>query len=297
MKLRIKIPASSANLGSGFDCLSLGLNIYNHYEFETHTKEYNFVFVPKNKSIKLENNLLIKAYKVNCQKYSWDEIPFHTHCHLNIPICTGLGSSANSILAGILLSRMVNSQSIEKKQVLKDAMALESHIDNLAGCLYGGFNISSTIKGQIQNFHYPVNQNLNCLILQPYSTVNTEESRKTLPKQYNKADVVNNLANCTLLGVAFSTGDFSLLKYAMKDKLHQPYRLNSNINLENLQKKLDGDSFFGIALSGSGPSLILLCSNISQRILCILDEYFLKKKEDFRLINLKIDNQGVQVES
>ena len=297
MKLKIQIPASTGNVGPGFDCLSLGLNIYNHYEFETHTKTMQQHCHTEKMCLKPENNLILKAYQANCQLYSLAEIPFHCRCYSKIPISIGLGTSANAILAGVLLSRIVHGKTIEREQVLADASKLEPHLDNLAGSLYGGFNITMQEGNNIQNFNYPVAKELHCILLQPSGITETLESRKKLPQNYSKDDVVYNLSRCSLLSAAFVNQDFSLLKFCLEDRLHQPYRFSSQSNIEELKTKLKGDDFFGLALSGSGPSLIIFCSKISQRILCVLDDHFSAKKKDFKIMHLKVDNRGATVES
>ena len=125
----------------------------------------------------------------------------------------------------------------------------------------------------------------------------TKENRRQLPKQYAAEDVVFNLGRSALTAAAFVSQNFSLLNEGTQDRLHQPHRFQDNLVIADLEQKLIGSDFFGLALSGSGPSLIIFCNTISQRILCLLDEYFSAKKEDFKLMHLKIDNQGATIES
>lgn len=296
MQVKIKIPASSANLGSGFDCLSLGLNLYNQYLVETHTKKMEFSFSPQ-LQIKQQENKIFLAYEKTCQTYSLEVVPLSVHCNMQIPIGIGLGSSANAVLAGVLLARIVHKKSLERASILQDALKIENHSDNLAGSLYGGFNISTMYQELVQNFHFPVEQLLTCLLVQTKKVTNTATSRKNLPKQYNVKDVIYNLSKSSLLGVAFTKPDFSLLSIALEDELHQKYRISKCLEIEKLKQLLQGEDYYGLALSGSGPSLIVFCTNVSQRILCILDEYFSNKQEDFKVHILKIDNKGAIVVS
>ncbi len=317
MKIKIKIPASSANLGSGFDCLSVALNLYNFYEFETHTKEIKQSYTSDISQFSLKEDLVEKAYLKNCQQYGLETIPFHLHCYAQIPSAIGLGSSANAVLAGVLLAKIVHKRKIDKAEVLQDALVLENHPDNIASCLYGGFNISILKNKQLKNnqlknkqlkknsqqnnaaknFHYPITEKLHCIFLQLNGTSETKENRRQLPKEYSSEDVVFNLGRSALTAAAFVSQNFPLLKEGTQDRLHQPYRFRDNLAIADLEQKLLGEDFFGLALSGSGPSLIVFCSVISQRILCVLDEYFSAKKEDFKLMHLKIDNQGAVIES
>ena len=295
MNIKIKIPASSANLGSGFDCLSLGLNLYNQYEVKTHTKKNIYTTTPK-VFLKEENNLFLKAYNQNCESYGLEKIPFHCHCTTKVPPRIGLGSSANSILAGIFLSRIVHKKSFNREQILEDALRIEEHPDNLAGSLYGGFNICITKKGETKTFHQKIEKNLHCILVQMASTTTTLENRKMLPTKYLAKEVIHNLSRTALLGMAFTKQDFSLLAEGLEDELHQKYRIPNHLEIEKLKKNLYGEDYFGLALSGSGPSFIIFCSSISQRILCVLDEYFSKKEEPFKIFCLKVDNQGAQIE-
>ena len=297
MKIKIKIPASSANLGSGFDCLSVALNLYNFYEFETHTKEFTQSYTSEISPFSIKENLVEKAYLKNCKRYALEAIPFHLHCNVQIPSAIGLGSSANAVLAGVLLSKIVHKQKIDKTEILQDALVLENHPDNIASCLYGGFNISILENKKVKNFCYPITEKLHCIFLQLNGTCETKENRRQLPREYSSEDTVFNLGRVALTAAAFVSQNFFLLKEGTQDKLHQPYRFRNNLIIAELKQKLLGEDFFGLALSGSGPSLIVFCSSISQRILCILDEYFSAKKEDFKLMHLKIDNQGATIES
>ena len=294
MQIKIKIPASTANLGAGFDCLSLGLTLYNQYTIDTHTKKMEFSFAPQIQILEKENKMLF-AYLQTCKSYKLKPIPFSAHCVIQIPISIGLGSSANAILAGVLTARMVHKKSLKRSSILQDAVQIENHPENLAGCLYGGFNISTTHKKKVQNFHFPVDKPLTCLLVQTAKTTKTEANRKTLPTSYFVKEVVYNLSRSSLLGVAFTKQDFSLLSVGLEDELHQKYRIPEHLEIKKLKKALQGEDYYGLALSGSGSSLVIFCTGISQRILCVLDEHFSDKKEDFKVYTLKVDNQGASV--
>ena len=247
MKIKIKIPASSANLGSGFDCLSVALNLYNLYEFETHTKEMKQNYTFEIAQFSLKEDLLTKAYLKTCNRYGLEEIPFHLNCHLQIPFAIGLGSSANAVLAGVLLAKIVHKKKIDKAEVLQDALVLENHPDNIASCLYGGFNISILENGKVKNFSYPITKNLHCIFLQLNGTCETKENRKQLPKQYASEDVVFNLGRSALTATAFVSQNFSLLSEGTQDRLHQPHRFQANLAIADLAQKLVGSDFFGLA--------------------------------------------------
>ena len=244
MKIKIKIPASSANLGSGFDCLSVALNLYNFYEVETHTKEMKQRYTFGTPQFSLKEDLLKKAYLKTCNHYGLEEIPFHLNCHLQIPSAIGLGSSANAVLAGVLLAKIVHKKKIDKAEVLQDALVLENHPDNLASCLYGGFNISILEDGKAKNFSYPITENLHCIFLQLSGICETKENRRQLPKQYAAEDVVFNLGRSALTAAAFVSQNFSLLNEGTQDRLHQPHRFQDNLVIADLEQKLIGSDFF-----------------------------------------------------
>ena len=292
--MQIKIPASSANLGAGFDCLSIGLTLYNQYTIQTQTNKTEFSWNLK-QPIPADKNKILIAYQQTCRKYNWKELPFSADCSVQIPIGIGLGSSANAILAGVLFARIIHKQSLEKTLVLQDALNIEKHPDNLTGCLYGGFNIATTKDQKIKNFHFPVTKIIHCLIVKTTRTSYTEENRKQLPKNYPRQDIIHNIGKSSLLSTAFATQNFDLLKYSLDDALHQKYRISDHLEIDKLKESLKGGDYYGLALSGSGPALIIFCANISQRILCTLDEHFSKKKEEFQIYTLKIDNQGAIV--
>ena len=295
MKIILKIPASSANLGAGFDCLSLGLSIYNIYEFITHTKEMHFLYSLEQNNFR--NNLVEYAYRENCKKLKKKMIPFHLKCQMNIPYSQGLGSSANAIVAGITLSRFVHGLSIDRSLILQEALELEAHPDNIAGCLYGGFNISLIENNLPINFHFPIRKKKLCCLLILFSRrTETALNRKKLPKKFPMDKIVHNLGRVAVLTAGFVSQNFPFLTYGVEDQLHHPFRLFPQLEIDELKGKLSLlDGYYGLALSGSGPSIILFCRSCTVDIKNQIREHFKNVSQEIKLKELKIDNRGMQV--
>lgn len=296
IKIQIKLPGSSANLGSGFDVCSLAMNIYNYFDYITHTADFQITYegdYPLN--YPMEDNLLIKTYKSICQQNSWKVVPFHLINRINIPEKKGLGSSATAILAGVIIAMVINKQELSKERILNYSLPFENHLDNLAACLYGGFNICALADNKPIVKSIKVEDSLCLLIILTNKQNSTEVYRKKLPKSYGIGDIRFNLSRISLLTYAMLEKDYSYLKYAMEDCLHQNYRVDNDIDFYKLRENLIKSGCWGCCISGSGPAILVLCSRPTQAILCAIDEHFKNLKLNFSLLNLAAENKGLQI--
>ena len=267
--LRFTIPGSSGNLGPGFDCLGLALGVYNHFSCKPAT-DYS---VNLSGAVKIDakfaephNNLVIKSYEYACQSINQAPQPFALDIETNILTAAGMGSSGTAILAGcaIALSQEISGMNDElfaemRGKLLQLASVLEGHPDNVAPSMYGGFVISCQ-EDNSNNYvaqRFAVADNIKCLILKPHAETLTAESRQSLPADVSRQDAVFNLGHCAMVVAAFATKNYELLRTAMADKLHEEYR-DSSYSYAALKGKLLDSGALGVALSGSGPSVLVL---------------------------------------
>lgn len=272
--IKYKVPATSANLGIGFDCLGIALNIYDYFSVE-----YSDEFIVEGFiNNKIDNNLFIESYKKACV-YKNDEIkPIIVICKANVPISRGLGSSSCMIVGGLYAYSILNNNCLSKKEMLDLATKIEGHPDNVAPCIYGGLCVNNgdeTLKLKVSNkWHFGV-------WIPPYE-VKTNQARKVLPNSYKRQDVVSNVANAIVGIKALETFDKNNIKYLSKDKIHEPYRRPLIKDFQTYEQTAYKNGALCFLISGSGST----CLSIADKDLVI------DKNINFK--NVKVDNKGVR---
>ncbi len=284
--LKIKVPASSANLGCGFDSLGLALKLNNTFIFE---KSASFALQGFDSS-KLEDNLVYQSYHYVFEYLKKDVIPvIITLEEAQIPISRGLGSSASCIVAGVYAANYFLDFILSEEACLSIATKIEGHPDNISACALGGL-VSCFVKdGIVKTVSYPVSDDIFFYLAIPNFVLSTEIARNALPKKLLISDYVHSLSRAIQLPYAFSRGDIGLLRDLLDDKIHEPYRLPLIKNADKIKgdyKDLD----VAIAISGAGPSLLLISK------LSLSDMHFnTKKYSDWNLIAVDVSHQGVQL--
>lgn len=271
MKVSVKVPATAANLGPGFDCLGIALPLYNTITIEEKVwpgsgNEINIITT--NKSINEietsqiptdENNVVYKAvdmlYSLTGQVPTDLKITIETQ----IPIARGLGSSASVIVGGLMAANGLLSNPADETALLSIATEVESHPDNIAPAILGGLIASSVEEdGSIfyRRLEWPDEWHITVCI--PDYELQTEISRSVLPKEVPLQDATFNSMRLAMFVEAIHNKDTELMKYALKDKLHQPYRMKLLPGFADIQQSLKfEENVLGCVLSGAGPTLIV----------------------------------------
>ena len=254
-KIRITTPATTANLGSGFDFLGLALTKYNVFEFEEsdYDQEIGFECVG--------NNIVKKCFKKLVRKYGNRDINMKiTMVENGIPVARGLGSSASAIVAGCVAANYFLGNIIDENTLINEMIKFEGHPDNVLPCFKGG--MISTISGTSYYYKHNVNNDLVFNVLIPGYKVRTEDARKALPKEYSLSDVTFDASRAMLLPKAFELGDMSLIKKVTEDKIHEPYRKSFIREWDRVINSIKGfDAKLNI--SGSGPTMLLISKEIN----------------------------------
>ena len=255
----IKVPASTANLGSGFDSLGMALALPLECWFSL-GDELEFAVRGEGEGIIPEtpDNLVWQTAQRLYRDIAHEPLPSgRLTIKSRIPLARGLGSSAAAIVAGLMLANTFLSPRLTRQDLLRHAATLEGHPDNVAAALYGGLVLAWEEDGRIRVRSYPAPE-LRCLLVVPDYKVSTEAARGVLPKTVPLEDAVFNAQRLALWIDALNRRDWSLIKEAGRDRLHQPYREALVPGMGPLiQTALDkGASFSG--LSGSGPAIVTL---------------------------------------
>lgn len=284
--LTIEVPASSGNLGCGFDSLGLAINLYNIFTFEN-----SVAFILKGfESGIAEDNLVCRSYNYVFEYLKKEVIPVKiTLREAQIPIARGLGSSASCIVAGVYAANYFLGSILSQEKCLKIATLIEGHPDNVCASALGGLVSSFITDDSVMAAPYPVSKDISFYMAIPNFVLSTEEARKALPDMLPLKDLVSSLSRAIQLPYAFDKGDISLLKALMDDKIHEPYRLpliKDAIEIKNDYKDLD----VAISVSGAGPSLLLISKLPLADLTPIIEKY-----PDWNLVAIDVSHQGIQM--
>lgn len=253
--IRIRVPATSANLGPGFDCLGLALDVWNEIAFEPSEKMGHHVTGEgADKLNKGSRNLLTKAYMRLYEVCGRRFDAVSIEAHNTIPMSSGLGSSAAAIVAGLFGANEMLGKPVDTQTLLKLATEMEGHPDNAAPALFGGLVVSVMKQDEIITRRYEIPE-LTVVIVKPDVEWLTKTARAVLPRSVSRADAIHNIGRTALVVDALRGGDLDLLQQVMEDRIHQPYRLRHISGGMTAYKC--AHQFGAAALSGAGPSIIV----------------------------------------
>ncbi len=295
--LRLNVPATTTNFGSGFDTFGLALDLFNTFEieeskgFEVHVEGYG-QDLPRD-----ENNLLIKVYKRACKVFGVKERPLKVKQINRVPTARGLGSSATAIVGGIEACLRINNLDVPLEDKLKVAFEFESHPDNLLPAFLGGFVICVQDEERIiyKRLNFP--SDISLIFAVPDYEVSTQEARKVLKKSVPIEDAVFNIQRASLLVSALLSKDYSLLKVGVQDRLHQPYRSSLVKGLKEVMSACYREGALAVFLSGAGPTICAMSFEKDRdKVAEVMREVLISLNVEVRILKLKPSERGVFAE-
>lgn len=307
-QVTITIPATTANLGPGFDCLGLALGLYNHVTFTVisdHTPQPNN---PQINELQIivngvdahkvpidTSNLVAKTANLMFDRLGKRPSRLHIHQTNNIPVGSGLGSSSTAVLAGLLGADALTGGNVTQTDLVEMATDIEGHPDNVAPAFYGGLVLGLQTETclHIEKLSIPP---IQVVIVLPDFHLLTTDARAAIPSHVSRADSIFNTSHLGLLIRALETADYDKLAIAMQDRLHQPYRipLIPGMNAAFAAARQAGAK--GVALSGAGPSLIAFAPDNHQKIVDAVTAVFAGTGLSSRAWILPIDTTGCTVQ-
>ncbi|MCR2044179.1 homoserine kinase [Anaerosalibacter massiliensis] len=288
--IKVKVPATSANLGPGFDTLGLALNLYNTFSFKE---------IPKGLEIEgcdnyyaNEKNLVYTSMLKTFNKIGYETKGIRIEMDTDIPISRGLGSSAACILGGVMGANELAKASLSKDEILEIATEIEGHPDNIAPALFGGLVVSVMEDKNIYYNKIDIASEIKFVALIPDFTLSTTKSREVLPSTFNNKDAIYNIGRVSLLLSALSNGRFDLLKISLRDKVHQPYRKKLIPKVDEILNKCYELGSLGVYLSGAGPTIMAIVKKDDMNFTKRIKDYLNSINYNWNVKELDLDLSG-----
>lgn len=291
-KISLQAPATTANVGPGFDSLGCAFQLYNKYTFELLDEGLVIDGCPE--EFCNQDNLSYVSYKKAMEYMGLEVGGIHISLsETNVPVSRGLGSSATMIAAGVFAANALHGYKMDGKDLLKVANMIEGHPDNVAPALFGGFTASFLDGDEPYTIKYDINKKLNFCAIYPDFQVSTHDARAVLPSSVPYEDAIFNGSRVAVLLKALEIGDESLIKLSLNDRLHQPYRKELIDEYDKVKEiALDKCGACGFFISGAGPTL--MCISTDENIKEKLDAHLQGLNHKWTTISLKADYEGVK---
>lgn len=297
--VRVRIPATTANCGPGFDTLGIACTLYNEVELElTGAAGFAQIHVTGDGSDTLptnERNLVLRSVRTVLDKVGEKQTGIRLSLLNAIPLSRGLGSSSAAIVGGLIAANAIVGKPFNQAEILDMATVMEGHPDNVAPALYGGFTISVMQDAQVHCLRLPLPRELKLVVCIPDFRLSTHKARQAIPSSVPHKDAVYNVSRAALLVGALAGGRLEYLSEALGDKLHQPYRaplIPGMLQVFAAGKKAGA---LGVAMSGAGPSLMAYTVERPEAVGEAMVAAFAAEKIMSRYLCLDVDYEGAKV--
>ncbi len=264
--VEVQAPATTANLGPGFDCMGMALNIYDRFSLSLEPG------APPTDALEQQQTQLVLIAAERLYQVLGQPTPTLTaRCSRDIPLGRGLGSSAAAIVAGLLGANTLAGSPLSLEEVGHLAAEVEGHPDNSSPCLYGGFQLCVMDEANLVHVSVPVPENLKAVLFIPDFAMPTHETRKLIPSELSRSDVVFQSSRAALIVAALSSGQVAHLATATQDRLHQPARGTVFPAMWKLFEAARTHGAHAAYLSGGGPTVLALTTEREEEVLRALE--------------------------
>ena len=298
MKVKVKVPATSANMGPGFDSIGVAVQLYNHLEVETIEKGFEIV-VKKEQSIAIptdEKNLIYQTMQQFFEKLGKPMPAVRLTQSDDIPMARGLGSSAACIVGGLLAANALAGNPCTKDELAQMAAQIEGHPDNSNPAFFGSMVTGVMTEKSMEYVRLELPEDLLFAIIVPNFPVSTKSSRSVLPPHYDRQDVVYNVSRAALLVASVLTGKYENLEVAMDDKIHQPYRKVLIPHMEEIFENAKKCGAIACYLSGAGSTLMaMVTKEHAEKFRNNMSTYLQTLPDGWQLTLLSADKEGATV--
>lgn len=299
----VRVPATTANLGSGFDVLGLALSLENELHFIPEDGDFADVTMTAEGEglatlATAPENIIFRAMEETAKVIGKSLPAGRMHAVNRIPFARGLGSSSAAIVSGIVLANALLGSPLSEKEMLQIAARVEGHPDNVAPALLGGFVVSMMEDGVCTSVKIPVADDWKAVVAIPDCEVMTEEARAVLPTTYSRADAVHTISAVSFLLTSFFTKNPTYLARGLSDRIHVPYRIGLIPGGEDVMKEAKKAGAFGATISGSGSTMIAFTDAVHAKAVGeAMQNAFTKKDMPSRVLVLDFQTSGARVET
>lgn len=291
--MKIKIPATSANLGPGFDCLGLAIALYNDVSIKSSTYYSVSIKGEGEQNVKLKkNNIFVSIFYDIYQELTGRKDPFRFEFENKIPFSRGLGSSSAVIVGAIASAYEMANVKVSREIILNKALIYETHPDNIAPAVYGGFTTSLVENGKVKTLKKELSSDIKVVMVIPDRAMSTAYSRTQLPKSYLMKNVIYNLSRASLLSAAFFSENWDFLRVASKDCMHEHKRMKQMKELFEVREVALRAGALMSTLSGSGSSFFNL---VKKEDATTVANSLKNRFEMFRVEEFEFDNGGFEI--
>lgn len=291
--IRVKVPASSANMGAGFDTLGVALNLYSVLEVRERKSGLEIVTLANGGTVHNDkSNLVYRAMERVFEKTGYYPEGLYIKQDSKIPMTRGLGSSSACIVGGMLAANVLSGRQLSYNEILHLASEMEGHPDNVGPALYGGMCISADIGNTTVAKSVKICSNLKFAVMIPDFFVATKKSRGTLPEFVSINAASSNISSALMLYYSLTTGDLSQLRYGVRDRLHQPYRKKYIDGFDDIFNKTYENGSLATYLSGSGPTIMSIIDGDDTEFAVKMENFFKTNSHEWRCMLLECDNVG-----
>lgn len=293
-KVTVRVPATTANIGPGFDSFGCALSLYNTITVALEGEALVVDGCPE--AYRGPDNLVAVAYRAAVQRMGLPcEAGLHVSIDAQIPVSRGLGSSAALLAAGALAASALHDDALDKRTLLEVCNAIEGHPDNLAPALYGGLTASMLENGKPYTVRYTAHPSLHFVVVIPDFELSTHKARSVLPQTVPYADAVYNVSHAAVLLRAIETGDGEVIAAALRDKLHQPYRKDLIAHYAQAEAAARELGALAYCISGAGPTQLALVNGNEEAFAFMLREKLMRFAPGWQVLPLSVDVYGAQL--
>ncbi len=295
-RFKVTVPATTANLGAGLDCLGLALTLYNEIEISPCESTYLVVRGEGSEESSIHKNLILSTFEAFFRQQGEDPPPVGMICTNRIPFMQGLGSSAAARIGALVAANHWCGNRLSQLELLEIATRDEGHPDNVAAALLGGLVVCGGSSPDLVVRKIQPAPGLRLVLLIPKTSLKTEAARHLLPDSVSMTDAIINLQNTALTVTAFTTGDYPLLKSSLADRLHQPYREPLMPGFRAVMESAREAGAYGAALSGAGTAIAAFASDHEKEVAEAMEKTFHKTGNgSCRTLILDVDHEGTRV--
>jgi homoserine kinase len=294
----VRVPATTANIGAGFDCLGAALTLYNQFSFsESDEVRITATGAEADRVSTDSSNLVYQAFTKLYQFVDRTPPSIKLNIAMDVPLARGLGSSATAIVGGLVGANLLAGSPLTQAELADLATSIEGHPDNVVPALIGGCRLAASgLQRDWEICDVPWSSDVVPIVAIPNFELSTAEARRVLPENYSRADAIFNTAHLGLLLRGLETGNADWLKAALQDRIHQPYRQALIKGYDSVYEAAIAAGAHGMVISGAGPTLLALAaSNQAERVKTAMENAWTDQGITVQANVLQIDTQGTIV--